>query len=148
MKMMMAGAFLAGLALTVTVASADAPYSVSDAERYIISSEKQWLPTNPREVDVIRAILADDFVGLIDGTLYTKSDALSLAKHDPGDVASEHVDYVKVRFHGTTALAQGQATVIHKDGRKVRNRYIDTWVFENRTWKIVAAADTDTPLKR
>jgi Domain of unknown function (DUF4440) len=140
--MMMAGVLVAQLLATGV---SGASYSAADAESYIISSEKQWLPTNPHEADVIRAILADDFIGLIDGTLYTKTNALSSAKRDPGDVASERVDYVTVRFYGMTAIAQGQAIVVHKNGRKVRNRFIDTWVFENGTWKIHAAADTDTP---
>ncbi len=134
------------LALAVTASSAGASGLTADAERYIISSEKQWLPTNPHEFDVIRRILADDFVGLIDGHIYTKVDALSSAKHDPGNVASEHVDYVTVRFHGMTAIAQGQAIITQKNGQRVRNRFVDTWVFENRTWQIVAAADTDTRL--
>jgi Domain of unknown function (DUF4440) len=106
------------------------------------------VPTNPHEADVIRAILADDFIGLIDGTLYTKSDAISSAKQDPGDIVSERVAYVNVRFYGATAIAQGQAITVHRNGRKVRNRFIDTWVFENQTWKIHAAADTETPLTR
>jgi hypothetical protein len=140
---------LAGLlALVASASSAGAAYSTSDAKRYIVASEEQWLPTNPHEVDVIRAILADDFIGLIDGTLYTKADAMSSASHDPGSVASERVDYVKVRFHGMVAIAQGQATITQRNARKVRNRFIDTWVFENHAWKIVAAADTDTPLPR
>ncbi|MGA8576692.1 MAG: nuclear transport factor 2 family protein [Candidatus Cybelea sp.] len=146
MHRMTFGALLAAaLALTVTASLAGASDVASDAERYIISSEKQWLPTNPHESDVIARILADDFIGLIDGRIYTKPDALSSAKHDPGSVASEHVDYVNVRFHGMTAIAQGQAIVKQKNGHKVRNRFIDTWVFENRTWRIVAAADTDSP---
>lgn len=78
--------------------------------------------------------------------IYTKADALSSAKHDPGNVASEHVDYVTVRFHCMTAIAQGQAIITQKNAPKVRNRFIDAWVFENRTWRIVAAADTDTRL--
>jgi|HubBroStandDraft_6_1064221.scaffolds.fasta_scaffold652731_1 hypothetical protein len=139
--------FLASvLALTVTASSAGASDSTLDGERYIVSSEKQWLPTNPHEFDVIQRILADDFIGLIDGQIYTKTDALSSAKHDPGSVASEHVDYVNVQFHGMTAIAQGQAIVTKTNGHKVRNRFIDTWIFENQTWRIVAAADTDTPL--
>jgi len=45
-----------------------------------------------------------------------------------------------------TAIAQGQAIITQKNAPKVRNRFIDAWVFENRTWRIVAAADTDTRL--
>ncbi len=146
LRMTIGGLLASALALSVAASSAGASDWTSDAERYIISSERQWLPTDPNEFDVIERVLADNFIGLIDGRIYTKPDALSSAKHEPVSVTSEHIDYVKVRFHGMTAIAQGQATVTQKNGRKVRNRYIDTWVFENQTWRIVAAADTDTPL--
>ncbi len=59
------------------------------------------------------------------------------------DFVSNHLNHVKVRFFGNTAVAR--AMVLEKQaGEQRQGRYVwtDTWVLRNGHWQIVAAEIT------
>jgi hypothetical protein len=67
--------------------------------------------------------------------------------NDHGNTISNHVNEVKVRFFGETAVAQGSETWEKRNGQLKRGTYVwtDTWVRRNDSWQIVAAEDLLLP---
>lgn len=92
--------------------------------------------------------LADDFLGVdTDGTLYDKAKAISDTKHDFKDYAYNHVNEVKVRFFGDTAVAQGSESWERRTGEPKLGRFVwtDTWIRRNGRWQVIAAEDLIIP---
>jgi hypothetical protein len=129
------GLLLATLVVTCASRAAattcPAPKLVSqqDVERYIITSEEAWaksVATN--DASVVKRILADDFVWVLDGKLLDKKAAVEGAAAAPGPFLSNHADYVHVRIFGKTAVAQGGETWTKKGARRGKFVWTDTWV--------------------
>jgi ketosteroid isomerase-like protein len=126
----------------------DPAYSQSDAERYIQESEAAWaasVATN--DTSVVKRILADDLVWVLDGRVIDKAAAVTGAANGPYDFLSNHLEYAHVRFFGDVAVVQGSETWTRKSGKKGRFVWTDTWVRRNGQWQIVAAEDVSVPLK-
>ena len=118
------------------------------AEKYIKDSESAWaesVATN--DASVVKRILADDFVWVLDGKVLDKSRAVTEAQQGPGDFVSNHLNYAHVRFFGDTAVVQGSETWTRKAGHSGHFVWIDTWVRRGGTWQIVAAEDVSIPIK-
>lgn len=116
-------------------------------ERYIRLSEEDWaksVATN--DASVLRRILADDFVWVLDGRVLDKKTAVAEAAAGPGPFLSDTVDYVHIRFFGNTAVAQGSETWTKTGGRRGKFVWTDTWVDRGRCWQIVSSQDTVVPL--
>ncbi|HSY95116.1 MAG TPA: nuclear transport factor 2 family protein [Steroidobacteraceae bacterium] len=123
-------------------------YSKSEAERYIKDRSRAWAESvATSDPAVVKEILADDFVWVLDGNVLDKSRAVMRAQEGPGDFLSNHLDYAKVRFFGDLAVAQGSETWTRKGGHKGHSVWIDTWVRRNEKWQIVAAADVSVPIE-
>ena len=139
-SILMAAAALTGCARTED-RSAD--------EKIIIDGEERWAQAVASgDTNVIDGLLADDYLGVApDGTLRTKHDEIDGIRKSPESVASNHVNEVKVRFYGDTAIAQGSETWELKAGVPRRGRYVwtDTWLRRNQRWQIVAAEDLTAP---
>ncbi len=84
-------------------------YDQKEAERYIIESERQWAESVASgDTTAVQRILADDFVGVDPkGRHYDKSGMVSDTRKAPKYFVSNHLNAVKVRFYGDTAIAQG-----------------------------------------
>jgi ketosteroid isomerase-like protein len=128
-------------------ASTTGPADQAEAERYIRKSEAEWAESVASgDATALEPILADDFVGVeTDGKIYNKSTALSDTRAGPKYFLSNHLDDVKVRFYGNTAVAQGSESLVRKSGEKGRFVWTDTWVLRNGKWQIVAAEDLSAP---
>ena len=130
-------------------ASADHGYSRAEAERYIKESEAAWAASvatnNPA---VVKRILADDVVWVLDGEIFDKPRAVADAAAGPGDFLSNHLDYAHVRFFGETAVVQGSESWTRKGGKSGHFIWTDTWVRRNGEWQIVAAEDVSVPLTK
>jgi len=120
----------------------------ADAENYIKQSESEWAEAASKgDTSTIKRILADDFLGIApDGTFYDKAKEIADTANDHGNTISNHLNQVKVRFFGETAVAQGSETWERK-GQLKRGTYVwtDTWVHRNNAWQIVAAEDLLLP---
>src|SRR5260221_8214885 len=109
--------------------SAGETYSKADAERYIVESESAWaasVATN--DTSVVRRILADDFVWVLDGRVLNKAQAVEEAGKGPYDFLSNKLEYAHVRFFGDTAVVQGSEMWTRKGGKKGRFVWTDTWL--------------------
>jgi ketosteroid isomerase-like protein len=120
----------------------------ADAENYIKQSESEWAAAASKgDTSAIKRILADDFLGIApDGSFYDKAKEIADTMNDHGNTISNHVNQIKVRFFGETAVAQGSETWERK-GELKRGTYVwtDTWVHRNDVWQIVAAEDLLLP---
>jgi ketosteroid isomerase-like protein len=117
--------------------------SPARVEQYIRRSEEEWaksVATN--DASVVRRILADDFIWVLDGRLLDKRTAVAEAADGPGPFISNTTDYVHVRFFGKTAVAQGSETWTKTGGRRGKFVWTDTWVNRGGCWQIVNAQDT------
>src|SRR5215468_10223490 len=81
--------------------------STAEAERYIKESESQWAESVANgDASVVERILADDFLGVDpDGNLYEKAKMVADMREAPKEFISNHLNDVKVRFFGDTAVA-------------------------------------------
>lgn len=119
-----------------------------EAEQYIQESEKQWAESVASgDTSVIIRILADDFIGVDpDGNQYDKQTMIKETSNSPKFFLSNHLNGVRVRFYGNTAVAQGDETwVRRKDSSIGRFVWTDTWVRRKGNWQIVAAEDLIAP---
>src|SRR6266496_421002 len=118
-----------------------------EAEQYISESERQWAESVATgDTAVLERILADDFVGVDPkGPVYDKSKMISDTRESPKFFVSNHLNQVKVRFYGDTAIAQGDETWERRSGDRGRFVWIDTWLRRNGRWQIVAAVDVSAP---
>jgi ketosteroid isomerase-like protein len=118
-----------------------------DAEKYIKDSETAWAEgVSTNDVAVVKRILADDCVVILEGRSLNKADAVAVASRIPGDFTSSHLDSVSVRLFGDTAIVQGSATWTLQGGRTGHLVWTDTWIRRNGQWQIVAGHITVTPL--
>ena len=134
--------------LGIRVAQASENFERSEAEKYITDSEAAWaesVATN--DSSLVKLILADDFVWVLDGRVLDKAGAVTGAEKGPGDFISNHLDYAHIRFFGDTAVVQGSETWTRKDGRRGHFVWIDTWIRHDGQWQIVAAEDVSVPIK-
>ena len=135
---------LLSLAVLVLVCTAIAQTDGTPADRaYIEKAESEWAETvATHDCSVLERILADDFVGVdVDGSTYTKAANVNECKTQPSKFASNHLDGVKIRFYGDTAIAQGSESWVLKNGKRGKFVWTDTWLRRNGKWQIVAAED-------
>jgi ketosteroid isomerase-like protein len=115
---------------------------------YIRQAESDWaesVVTN--DVSVLERILADDFLGVdIDGSHYSKADAIKDFRTKPSEFVSNHLNEIEIRFYGDVAVAQGNESWKKKDGTPGKFVWTDTWIRRNGKWQIVAAEDLVPPV--
>ena len=138
------------IAIALSVVAQQSATTTADAERYIRDSESQWAETvSNGDVSVVQRILADDYIGVDagDGHLYDKAEGISFIREHHSEFISNHLNDVKVRFFGNTAVAQGSESWERRTGEPRRGRFVwtDTWVLRNGQWQIVAAEDLIAP---
>ena len=137
------------LGMTAAAASArprqPAGYDRAAAERYIRKVSADWASSvATSDATVLKRILADDFVWVLDERLLGKRQAVAEAAAGPGPFLSNKLDYVNVRFFGDTAVAQGRETWRRSRGKVRHGSFIwtDTWVRRGGHWQIVASQDS------
>jgi ketosteroid isomerase-like protein len=122
-------------------------YDQKQAELYIRDSERQWAESVATgDTTAIQRILADDFVGVDPkGALYDKAKMVGETADAPKFFASNHLNEVKIRFYGDTAIAQGSESWERRNGERGRFVWTDTWLRRNGRWQIAAAEDLIAP---
>jgi Domain of unknown function (DUF4440) len=116
---------------------------------YIRKAESDWGESEvSRDASVLERVLSDDFVGVdVDGTHYSKADALQEYRSRPSSYLSNHVNEVEIRFYGQAAVAQGDDSWEKKDGTAGKHVWTDTWVQRDGKWQLVAAEDLVPPAR-
>ncbi len=116
-------------------------------ELYIRDSERQWAESVASgDASVVERILANDFIGVDPrGQLYDKAKMISDTRDGAKFFASNHLNEVKIRFYGHTAVAQGSESWERRTGERGRFVWTDTWLRRDGRWEIVAAEDLTVP---
>ena len=116
-------------------------------ELYIRDSERQWAESVASgDASVVERILANDFIGVDPrGQLYDKAKMISDTRDGAKFFASNHLNEVKIRFYGHTAVAQGSESWERRTGERGRFVWTDTWLRRDGPWEIVAAEDLTVP---
>ena len=123
------------------------PFDQKADELYIRDSERQWAESVASgDASVVERILANDFIGVDPrGQLYDKAKMISDTRDGPKFFASNHLNQVKIRFYGDTAVAQGSESWERRTGERGRFVWTDTWLRRDGRWEIVAAEDLTLP---
>jgi ketosteroid isomerase-like protein len=141
--------WIAGILICFLYAARARESSTAEAERYIKESERLWAESVANgDASVVERILADDYVGVDpDGGFYDKAKMVSGTREAPKEYISNHLNEVKVRFFGDTAVAQGSESWVRRTGSPLRGQFVwtDTWIRRNGKWQIVAAEDLIVP---
>ena len=119
--------------------------SPSDEGPRVLALDNSWnraLETN--DTKALDLLLADTFISIdIDGSIQTKKDFLvSLKSPEYQHPAQAVTEQSKVDVYGNSAVVVGiyRSQVVHKGKTTTRReRFLDTWVNLNRTWKCVAS---------
>ena len=131
------------IALATVVATPQTP--PTDLQT-IIDGERAWGQAYVHgDVAAIDRLLADDFMGVdTHGKRYDKASAMTDVHNGP-NLTSDTVTKLVVRFHGDTAVAQGDEHEVGPAPEKqpLERVFTDTWVRLNGQWRIVAAEDLD-----
>ena len=140
---------VAGALIGVLCAARAQQSSTAEAERYIKESERLWAESVASgDATSVQRILAADFLGVDpDGSLYEKAKMVAATRESSKEFISNHLNEVKVRFFGDTAVAQGSESWVRRTGSLLRGRFVwtDTWIRRNGKWQIVAAEDLIAP---
>ncbi|MBU1346635.1 MAG: nuclear transport factor 2 family protein [Alphaproteobacteria bacterium] len=95
------------------------------------------------DVDLVDALLADDFVGTAkDGSPYDKPTLLGWVRAGPNLSASETtVD--RIRFFGDIAIATGSDAMVGPapEMRRIKSVWTDIWIRRDGRWFVIAAHD-------
>ena len=116
---------------------------------YIRKAESDWGESEvTHDTAVLERLLSEDFVGVdVDGTQYSKTDALQEYRTRPSTYLSNHLNAVAIRFYGNTAVAQGDDSWEKRDGTAGKHVWTDTWVQRDGKWQLVAAEDLVPPAR-
>lgn len=148
------GLFFYGLFFSMIFVCCETKIDYAAAETYIRQCENDWAQAAVTgDTAVLNRILADDFLGVDpDGSQYTKQDMVRSATSGPRGFLSNQLNEVKLRFYGTTAIAQGSETwmrVKAESGDTIQGRFVwtDTWLLRDGIWQIAAAEDLIAPVQ-
>ncbi len=94
------------------------------------------------DVEWYRKMLAEEFVCIdSDGSVLDKAAFLRLTAQEP-ELAEYRLAEVDVRFYGDVALVRCTGHWTAKNGKPGVSRYLDVYVRDDPSWKVVSAQIT------
>jgi ketosteroid isomerase-like protein len=150
LKQIIAAAIL--LLLSAVLASAR-QRSHSDEGGHVLALDNSWnRALETKDTKALDLLLADTFVSVdIDGSMETKRQFLTGIKAPDYQPSQAVTEQSTVQVYGDSAVVVGvfRSKGVDK-GKKYSNRerFVDTWVKINGTWKCVAAVTVLIPSKQ
>jgi ketosteroid isomerase-like protein len=142
-------AFAIALWLSTGVAVAQSPSS--DEGAHVLALDNSWnRALETKDTKALDMLLAETFVSVdIDGSIQTKREFLAGLKAPDYEAPAQAVtEQSKADVYGDSAVVVGvfRTQSSHK-GKMVmrRERFVDTWVNVNRTWRCVASVTVLIP---
>jgi hypothetical protein len=106
--------------------------------------EKQWTVGQARKDNRALDMIFDNGLIYVEyGGLVSKGEYLARIKAQPADLDQISLEPMTVRTFGNTAIVVGSYTESHIDRGKPslqQWKFVDTWVYKNKGWVLVAAA--------
>lgn len=143
----------AALLLVLPAAHAQSSHR-SDEGAHVLALDNSWnRALETKDTKALDMLLADSFVSIdIDGSMQSKSEFLASIKapeyHPPAQAVTEQS---AVEVYGDSAVVNGIFRTKGVDkGKKYTNRerYVDTWVMINGTWRCAASVTVLIPAKQ
>lgn len=119
--------------------------SQSEEGTHVLALDNSWnRALETKDIKALDLLLADSFVSIdIDGSIQTKKEFLASLKGPGYQAPAQAVtEQSKVDVYGDSAVVYGIfRTRSLRKGKSVtrRERFLDTWVNVNHTWKCVAS---------
>ena len=133
------------IAVLVSVCLAEAQTTQSDEGALVLALDNSWnRALETKDVKALDLLLADSFISIdIDGSTQTKREFLASLKAPGYEAPSQAVtEQSKADVYGDSAVVVGIfRTKFVQKGKTItrRERFVDTWVNLNHTWKCVAS---------
>jgi ketosteroid isomerase-like protein len=148
MKLFVAIAFTFWLGAGLVAAQSS---SQTEEGAHVLALDNSWnraLETN--DTKALDMLLADGFVSIdVDGSIQTKREFLTSLKTSGYQAPSQAVtEESKVEVYGDSAIVHGifrTKSVVKGKSVTQRERFLDTWVNINRTWRCVASVAVMIP---
>jgi ketosteroid isomerase-like protein len=126
---------------TPSASTISATPASENTDQAITRLEHEWVSAIvKKDTGTIDRLLADDFSGTTDDTIYSKTDAIEDVK--TGTHESLDLDNIKVRIFGDTAVVtMGQTEKSRHGDADFSGHYLftDVWARKNGTWFAVAS---------
>ena len=129
--------------ISVFLFSCSQKIDYAETNNFITTSEKAWAQAIAiGDTSAINKIMADDFIGMNSkGKPYDKHTLIRESVESANLYTAEAYN-IKIKFYGTTAIAQGGETWTKlSDSTSTNSVWTDTWIYRNNKWEIIAAAD-------
>jgi hypothetical protein len=115
-------------------------------EQEVRAVEQRWLENEERP-DVVKSILADDFVHVLSAGFISKDEHLSYLQEHPNSFpGTKHFEDLRVRIYGDVAIANGIVNTVRDQNSKPK-RTAFTDVFVRRAGKWLAVNAQELPLE-
>ena len=112
-------------------------------EQELIKLENEWGEALvKRDAASIDRIMADDYICIVDGSVFTKAQYIEYVKSSKEEILSLVIDEWKVGVYGDAAVVMGRTTMkMQSAGKEMTDqvRFTDTWVKRAGRWQCVAA---------
>jgi hypothetical protein len=131
--------------MTAFLFSCSQKIDYTEADNFIATSENAWAQAIAvADTSTIKRIMADDFIGMDSkGKTYDKQ-SLIRESMESANLYTAKAYNIKVRFYGTTAIAQGGETWTKiTDSISTKSVWTDTWTYRNNRWEVIAAMDLE-----
>jgi ketosteroid isomerase-like protein len=111
-------------------------------EQEVRAVEQRWLAAED-DPEVVKSILADDFVHVLETGFISKEDQLEyLRKHTDSWHGSRCFEELSVRIYGQIAIATGIVNAVRSgDGKQRRTAFTDVFVRRTGKWLAVNAQE-------
>ena len=132
------------VAVSVFGVSILAQTKTESIEQELIKLENRWgEAVVKRDIASIDRIMADDYVGIYDGSVFasTKAQYIDYVKSSKEEMLSMEADEWKVRVYGDAAVVIARVTMkIQSAGKEMTSqfRFTDTWVKRAGRWQCIA----------
>ena len=138
--------FAVSLVVLVFGVAVLAQTQTESAEQELIKLENEWgeaiVKRDAASIDMLRdRLMADEFVMMYDGSVFTKAQYFEYAKSIKEEILSFVMDEWDVRIYGDAAVVMARGTMKTRlAGKETTNqwRFTDTWVKRAGRWQCVA----------
>lgn len=115
------------------------------AEQAVTARVREFLAALRKgEEATLAPFYADDYsVTVANGTAQTKAQRLEWVKANAARMRALDYQDLKVQVYGDTAVVTGHATGSAEGAAPINSRFIQVWVKQGGTWRMVAGQITD-----
>jgi len=146
--------FVVGLVVLAFGVAILAQTQTESVEQELMKLENEWgeavVKRDAASIDMLRDRMADECIGMYDGSVFTKAQYFEIVKSIKEEILSFVIDEWKVRVYGDAAVVMGRGTMkMRLAGKETTNqwRFTDTWVKRAGRWQCVAGHNSTIPQK-